>query len=60
MIEDKYYKTLFKHLDGRVMTPRGEGKLVQVFDCRAAVVFDSEPKRLRFFKPEAVKAIDHA
>lgn len=41
---------LYPFLRREVLTPKGRGKLVQVFFSRAAVVFDGSEK-VEFFKP---------
>lgn len=49
------YRRLTRYLRRTVGTPRGAGRLVQVFYDRAAVALTSEPERVVFFDPEEVE-----
>ena len=48
---------LYPLLHHMVGTPKGTGKLVQVFAGRAAVLLDGDSSRVAFFDPEAVRPL---
>ena len=49
---------LFPLLGRRVQTPRGPGKLLQVFSGLATVVLDSEPERAAVFEPAEIRPLE--
>lgn len=46
---------LYPFLKKRVITPRGEGVLKQVFDRRVVVVLDANKSRLELFQPWEIR-----
>lgn len=49
---------LYPFLGGKILTPEGPGRLLQVVGERVTVVLDTDPDRTRFFLPSEVRPPD--
>jgi len=49
---------LYPFLGGKILTPEGPGRLLQVFGERVTVVLDTDPDRARFFLPSELRPPD--
>jgi hypothetical protein len=46
---------LYPYLGGMVQTPKGEGRLIQVFTVRVGVVLEASPERVTAFEPGEIR-----
>ena len=46
---------LYPCLGRMVQTPKGEGRLIQVFTVQVGVVLEASPERVTFFEPDEIR-----